>query len=158
MYRNYWRTVLISGVVTLMQSIVVAALISATLAGVSLAAAWFRNDIVFHVALVVILMPQRVAAHLIFLSIFYKRVYILDAIGLLLVPLFIPYTVFRISQFALKTLLDLQLSSEACAIFVVGGYAYLLLGLVDPLQAFMAYVERPYFGIRKRTSCKGRRW
>ena len=162
MYETTWRDILISAVVTLVQSLVVAALISTVLASISVAAAWTRSDLVFKASMALVVIPQGLAAPLIYMVNHYKRVYILDAIGLLFVPLLIPPTVFKMSQLALAKLLTLQIPSDLGAAIVICGYAYLMIGLWLAIQDFAVYVERPYVrGWRtkwKESSRKRRRW
>lgn len=157
MYETTWRDILMSGVITLIQSLVVAALISTVLASVSIAAAWTRSDLIFKASLALVLTPQGLAAPLIYIANRYKRVYVLDVVGLLIVPLLIPPAVFHISQFAFSKLLNLQIPSDLSAIFVMGGYAYLIVGLGYSVQAFAIYVERPYISGWKTKSWKRRK-
>lgn len=125
MYKTTGRIILISGAITLIQSIVVAAFLSTVLAIVPIAAAWTRNDMVFKASLAMVLTPQLLAAPLIYMVNRYRPVYILDAIGLLFVPILIPPTVFHLSQFALSKLFSLQIPSDLGAIFLVGGLCIL---------------------------------
>lgn len=157
MYKTTWLIILLSGVITFAQSIVVAALISMVLASISVAAAWTRDDFVFKASLAIVLTPQMLAAPLIYMANWYRPVYILDAIGLLFVPLLIPPTVFQLSQFALAELLNLQIPSDLGAVFLVGGYAYLIVGLCRSIQAFALHVERPRIVRRKQRSWSRRR-
>ncbi|MEL6938285.1 MAG: hypothetical protein AAFO84_03730, partial [Cyanobacteria bacterium J06598_1] len=112
MYETTWRDILISGLITLGLSLAVAALMSAVLVGISVAAAWTRSDLIFKASLAFVIQPQALVAPLIYKANRYKRTYVLDVVGLLCVPLLIPPTVLKISQLVINKLFNLQIPSD----------------------------------------------
>jgi len=158
MYETTWRDILISGLITLGLSLAVAALMSAVLVGISVAAAWTRSDLIFKASLAFVIQPQALVAPLIYKANRYKRTYVLDVVGLLCVPLLIPPTVLKISQLVINKLFNLQIPSDLSVGILMGSYIYLTIGLFVSLQHFLTYVERPYFGYQKAGHWKKNHW
>ena len=158
MYEITWRDILISGWITLGLSLTVAALMSVVLTSISVAAAWTRSDLIFKASLAFVIQPQALAAPLIYMANRYKRTYVLDAIGLLFVPILIPPTVLKMSQLLINKLFNLQIPPDLSFVILMGSYVYLIMGLFVSISTFLTYVERPYFGYPTARYWKKKRW